>query len=115
MEDDYRKWFTQFRKGYLELCVLLALRERKNMHGVLLIDFFEQNELFINEGTLYPLLNRMEQNGLLVSTWNIPEQKGHPKKEYKLSTKGKKLLPKMLENYNAHHKSLKKIKGEIDG
>lgn len=82
------------------------------MHGTALIDFFEKNELFINEGTLYPLLNRMEQNGLLVSSWNIPEQKGHPKKEYKLSSKGEKLLPLMLTSYNTHHKSLLKMKGK---
>lgn len=67
------------------------------MHGTALIDFFEKNELFINEGTLYPLLNRMEQNGLLVSSWNIPEQKGHPKKEYKLSSKGVDMLGRYVK------------------
>lgn len=112
MEDDYKKWFTQFRKGYIELCTLLALDRKKSIHGTAMIDFFEQNELFINEGTLYPLLNRMEQNGLLVSSWNIPKKSGHPKKEYKLSAKGVKLLPLMLESYNTHHESLNKIKGE---
>ena len=68
--------------------------------------------LHINEGTLYPLLNRMEQNGWLESSWNIPKTSGHPKREYKLSKKGEEILPKLLVTYEAHNKSLNNLKGK---
>ena len=109
MEEDYKKWITQFRKGYIELSVLLALKS-KSMHGLALINFFNNLELKINEGTLYPLLNRMEQNGWLSSSWKIPEGKGHPKKMYILDKKGKELLPKLLEAYEQNHKILQNLK-----
>lgn len=109
MEEDYKKWLTQFRKGYIELSVLLALKS-KNMHGLALIHFFENIELKVNEGTLYPLLNRMEQNQWLNSSWKIPKSKGHPKKEYSLDKKGKELLPKLLEAYAQHDICIKNLK-----
>lgn len=110
MEDDYKKWLTQFRKGYIELCILITLKNSKKMHGLALLRLLEEVGLNINEGTLYPLLNRMEQNGWLVSSWNIPKEKGHPKREYQISEKGEKFLPKLIETYELHHNSLNKLK-----
>lgn len=110
MEDDYKKWLTQFRKGYIELCTLMALKTNGSMHGIALIHFFEDINLQVNEGTLYPLLNRMEQNGWLESSWNMPKASGHPKREYRISTKGEDILPKLIETYDLHHGSIEKIK-----
>ena len=109
-ENEYKKWLSQFRKGYIELCTLLALKKVKNMHGLALLKYFEKNSLKINEGTLYPLLNRMEQNDWLISSWNIPQTSGHPKREYKISKKGEEILPFLLEAYEKHHKSLNNLK-----
>ncbi len=112
MEEDYKKWLSQFRKGYIELCTLITLKEQGALHGVALIRSFEGAELNINEGTLYPLLNRMEQNGWLESSWNMPKTKGHPKREYKISQKGEELLPKLMQTYESHHNSLESLKGK---
>lgn len=111
MDEDFKKWYVQYRKGYIELCTLLCLKN-ESMHGLGILNFFEKKKLYINEGTLYPLLNRMEQNGLLDSTWDIPEQKGHPKKVYRISKKGENILPLMIESYDLHNESLKLIKGK---
>ena len=89
-ENEYKKWLSQFRKGYIELCTLLALKKVKSMHGLALLKYFENNSLKINEGTLYPLLNRMEQNDWLISSWNIPQTSGHPKENTKFLKKVKK-------------------------
>lgn len=110
MDEDYKKWFSQYRKGFIELCVLLTLKNQKSLHGSGILDLFEKINLYINEGTLYPLLNRMEQNGLLEAMWKMPEDKGHPKKEYSLSKKGIQLLPLILESYDEHNKSLNSIR-----
>lgn len=112
MEEDYKKWLSQFRKGYIELCTLITLKEGGAMHGVALIKSFEAVELSINEGTLYPLLNRMEQNGWLESAWNMPKTSGHPKREYQISKKGEELLPQLMQTYEAHHNSLENLKGK---
>lgn len=110
MEEDYKKWLAQFRKGYIELCTLLALKKQNSLNGVALIKVFEAVELYINEGTLYPLLNRMEQNGWLKSSWKMPKTSGHPKREYEISDKGKEILPKLIETYESHNKSLENLK-----
>ncbi len=110
MEEDYKKWLSQFRKGYIELCTLNALKKSGAMHGVALLKTFEAVELTINEGTLYPLLNRMEQNGWLESSWNMPKSSGHPKREYMISKKGEELLPKLMQTYVSYHYSLESLK-----
>ena len=109
-EIEYKKWLSQLRKGYIELCTLLALKKVKSMHGLALMKYFEENSLQINEGTLYPLLNRMEQNDWLSSSWNMPQTSGHPKREYKISKKGESILPFLLEAYEKHNNSLNKLK-----
>jgi PadR family transcriptional regulator PadR len=52
----------------------------------------------------------MEQNGWLESSWNMPKTSGHPKREYKISEKGGKILPRLIETYDSHNKSLEKLK-----
>jgi len=110
MKQEYKKWLSQFRKGYIELYTLLALENGNSLHGSALLSLFEVNGLKINEGTLYPLLNRMEQNEWLDSSWNIPKTNGHPKREYSISKKGKEILPLLLEAYTLHDQSINKIK-----
>lgn len=110
MEEDYKKWLSQFRKGYIELCTLLALKTSGEMHGLALIHFFNNIELKVNEGTLYPLLNRMEQNGWLESSWNMPKTSGHPKREYRISKNGEEILPKLMKTYEDYHKSITILK-----
>jgi PadR family transcriptional regulator PadR len=111
-EDTYTKWQSQLRKGYLELCVLIALNQKKTSYGFELLQLFQQADVEVNEGTLYPLLNRMHKNGWLESNWVTPQNSGHPRRHYQLSKAGKKLLPDMLETNQKNQVSLK-ILGEI--
>lgn len=104
--ENYDKWSSQFRKGYIELCVLISLDKRASSYGFELLQIFEQAGLSINEGTLYPLLNRMQKNGLLDSEWQPPADGGHPRRFYSLSPEGKQVLPQMLETYQASHQTL---------
>lgn len=110
MNDElYEKWLTQFRKGYLELCVLVALEAKESAYGLELLQQFKTSGLDVNEGTLYPLLNRMQKNGWLDSHWQTPSDSGHPRRFYQLSDTGKSLLPQMQAAHAAHRKILKKI------
>jgi len=105
----YTKWQSQLRKGYLELCVLLALKHRKSSYGFELLHIFENAGLGLNEGTLYPLLNRMNKNGWLESHWETPTDGGHPRRFYELSNSGKLFLPRMLEAFSQNQKSLNSL------
>jgi len=105
----YQKWLAQARKGYLELCVLLVLQQKQGTYGLDVLQTLESVGLPINEGTLYPLLNRMFKNGWLTSEWVPPSDGGHPRRHYQLSEVGKELLPQMLEANNNNQKSLDHI------
>lgn len=110
MNDDIDpKWLSQLRKGYLELCVLLALRQQQSSYGFALLQHFHAAGLEINEGTLYPLLNRMHKNGWLDSQWQTPADSGHPRRFYSLSRIGAAQLPAMLEVQRQQQSTLAKL------
>ena len=100
MENDlFQKWQSQLRKGYLELCVLIVLRQKHTTYGFELLRLLNEAGISLNEGTLYPLLNRMHKNGWLDSYWIHPEGSGHPRRFYQLSDTGVEQLPKMLDAF----------------
>ena len=105
----YQKWLAQSRKGFLELCVLAVLHRRTSSYGLEMLQTFEKVGLSINEGTLYPLLNRMFKNGWLTSEWVTPSDGGHPRRHYQISETGNQLLPQMLDTYRKNQISLDQI------
>lgn len=106
----YQKWLAQLRKGYLELCVLTVLSKKDSSYGLEMLQILEQAGLPINEGTLYPLLNRMFKNGWLESNWVTPSEGGHPRRHYQLSDEGRELLPAMLETFENNQQALGKLR-----
>ena len=78
---------SQMRKGMLEYCVLLLLKHRPS-YASDIIQQLKQAEL---EGTLYPLLTRLKNDGLLQYQWQESTQ-GPPRKYYALSSEGEKFL-----------------------
>ena len=96
----------QLRKGFLELCVLNIVHNKGAAYGQEILQTLEQTGLQVNEGTLYPLLNRMYKNGWLESDWERLTSSGHPRRFYKLSEVGIALLPEMRDTYRANTASL---------
>ncbi len=105
-----QKWSIQLRKGFLELCVLEHLARQEAVYGLEILQRFKQQGLDVNEGTLYPLLNRMEQNGWLLSEWQTPAASGHPRRFYSLSDAGREGLVPMREEYASNTKILTSIR-----
>ena len=108
------KWETQFRKGMIEAFVLQSLHHLKNIHGYQLLIFMKSQGIETSEGTLYPLLNRLEKNQWLTSSWDIPQEGGHPKRLYALSALGEELLPlisEKIEHYQIIAQKLEKYNG----
>jgi len=96
-EMDLGKWVTQLRKGVLELCIL-GLLSRGELYAYDLVKLLAQNRaLMITEGTIYPLLSRLRQGGLLHS--RLEESPSGPaRRYYGLTAKGKEVAT-IMQSY----------------
>jgi PadR family transcriptional regulator, regulatory protein PadR len=99
MQIELNNWRVQVKKGYLEMCLLLVLRKHKRMYGLELLEKLESLQLALKEGTLYPMLNRMTEDGLLVANWETTNVKGHPRKFYALTKRGLQSLREMEDEF----------------
>ena len=79
------------------LAVLSRLDEEQ--YGYSLINGLKEHGLVVDQGTLYPLLRRLESQGLLQSNWRIEADR--PRRYYVLSDEGRVLLPKLKEEWNS--------------
>jgi PadR family transcriptional regulator, regulatory protein PadR len=84
---------TQMRKGILEYCVLLII-SRGEIYASDIIAELKQAKLLVVEGTLYPLLTRLKNNGLLSYNW-VESTSGPPRKYYMLTENGKGILKQL--------------------
>lgn len=84
---------TQMRKGILEYCVLLII-SRGEIYASDIIAELKQAKLLVVEGTLYPLLTRLKNNGLLSYNW-VESTSGPPRKYYMLTDAGKGILKQL--------------------
>ena len=81
---------SQMRIGMLEYCVLLLLRQRP-AYASDIIHRLKDADLLVVEGTLYPLLSRLKNDGLLSYEWQESTQ-GPPRKYYALTPEGNEFL-----------------------
>ncbi len=87
----------ELRRGVITLAVLSQLGEEQ--YGYSLIKLLADQGLEIEQGTLYPLLRRLESNGLLQSAWRIEESR--PRRYYIISPQGQELLPALKAEWTA--------------
>ena len=109
--DEIDKWETQYRKGLIEVLVLGTVIHQRKTYGYQLLVVLNELGLEITEGTLYPLLNRMEKNGWLTSEWSVPTEGGHPKREYRPSDASLANFPKLNQRIEHYFDVFNKIKG----
>lgn len=84
---------AQMRKGVLEYCILSML-EGGDAYASLLISSLKDARMIVVEGTLYPLLTRLKNQGMLNYRWEESTQ-GPPRKYYSLTDKGREVLAEM--------------------
>ncbi len=84
----HAKLTQELRRGILVLATLSQLKEAK--YGYALINNLAERGLDIEQGTLYPLLRRLESQGLLQSEWNV--EGSRPRRYYKIIPAGSSLL-----------------------
>ena len=96
MNDDNVK--VQMRKGILEYCIL-AILSREDSYAPKIIAELKQAEMIVVEGTLYPILTRQKNAGLLTYRWEESPQ-GPPRKYYMLTEAGRQQLALLDEAWN---------------
>jgi len=95
-QDLINKFVVELRRGTVELAVMACL-QKQALHGYGLLEVMQDNQINIEANTLYPLLRRLEGQGLLESTWDTSETR--PKKIYQVSKQGKEVYKLLLEEY----------------
>lgn len=101
-------------KGHLPTLVLAILAE-KPLHGYALCKVIQQragNALKVGEGTLYPLLYRLEEQGLVESKW-VGKSNQRPRKVYHVTRKGKRFLQKQKTEWAVLFKLVETIMGKV--
>jgi PadR family transcriptional regulator, regulatory protein PadR len=95
----------ELRRGSLIIAVRAQFREEH--YGYALRKALADQGMEIEESTLYPLLRRLETQGLLESEWREEDKRN--KRFYRLSKDGARILKQLLEEWNGLNSSLKKI------
>lgn len=95
----------ELRRGCLTLAVLAQLRQEH--YGYTLRKALASRGMEIDESTLYPLLRRLESQGLLASEWREEDKRN--KRFYRLSAEGEQIFGRLLEEWIAINSSIAKI------
>jgi PadR family transcriptional regulator, regulatory protein PadR len=88
---------AQMRKGVLELCIL-AIIEEDEVYPSDIIARLKANDLIVVEGTLYPLLTRLKNDGLLDYSWR-ESKTGPPRKYFKITDLGRQFLEALTSSW----------------
>lgn len=107
-DEDLKKWSSQIRKGSLEMCLLgvIAIEPRYGFDIVQSLNV--AGGLMITEGTLYPLLNRLSNEGLIEASWQ-ESPSGPPRKYYALTPAGKQTFSRMRSEWRRHSQAIEAI------
>ncbi|TLX73871.1 PadR family transcriptional regulator [Labilibacter sediminis] len=89
---------AQMRKGVLEYCILSIL-SRSDKYASDIINELKEAKMIVVEGTLYPLLTRLKNAGLLGYRWEESTQ-GPPRKYYELTDRGKEFLGELNTSWH---------------
>ncbi len=103
--DAFNKLELELRRGVVVLATLSQLRRPR--YGYELRQALADRGMPIEEGTLYPLLRRLETQGVLKSEWKIED--GPPRRYYSLNADGRKLLKKLTESWQGMNEAMGRL------
>ncbi|MBP7184048.1 MAG: PadR family transcriptional regulator [Saprospiraceae bacterium] len=98
---------AQMRKGVLDLCILSIIAESE-VYPSDIISQLKKYDMIVVEGTLYPLLTRLKDAGLLQYSWK-ESTSGPPRKYFKLTESGQELLDEMIISWQEFVTSVNQI------
>lgn len=109
-KEQFQSFLTELRRGSLTLAVLGCLKQSHYGYG--LLQTMQEKNIDIEANTLYPLLRRLENQGLLISDWDTSESR--PRKYYTISEKGKTVYVELMVEWRKMQRSIDSICGEDD-
>ncbi len=94
-----QKYEQQMKKGVLEMLVLRLLSEEEKYGYQIICELKERSGglFLLKEGTLYPILYRMEDDGLVTNRWSEPKGREVSKKYYRITPEGRSTLTELRE------------------
>lgn len=102
---------SQMRKGMLEYCILLLLH-REPSYASDIIQKLKDAKLIVVEGTLYPLLTRLKNDGLLSYEW-VESTQGPPRKYYKHTSDGEGVLSELETAWDELSNTVNHLRNEL--
>lgn len=107
------KYERQMKKGVLDMLVLQLLMEKKKYGYQLIMELREKSrDIFcLKEGTLYPILYRLEDEGLVESRWSEAAHKQIPRKYYLMTDKGRQTLQEMRQSWRQIADGVERLMG----
>ncbi|MFU8875192.1 PadR family transcriptional regulator [Micromonospora sp. SL4-19] len=109
-EDVLRTHLQELRRGTVVVASLVALRRPD--YGYALLQRLTAHGFPVDANTLYPLLRRLEEQGLLTSEWNTEESR--PRKFYRISDEGEAVLDRLLDDLAAVQTSVTSLIEGVD-
>ncbi len=98
---------SQMRKGILEYTILTII-SRQEVYTSDILEALRKADLLVVEGTLYPLLSRLKNNGLLSYRWQESKD-GPPRKYFTLTDEGREILAALNQEWETINKAINKI------
>lgn len=98
---------AQMRKGILEFCILTVISGEK-IYASDILKELKKADLIVVEGTIYPLLSRLKNTGLLSYSWE-ESKNGPPRKYYKLTEKGRASLVQLTKSWEGLNSSINSL------
>ncbi|WP_072772990.1 PadR family transcriptional regulator [Desulfitobacterium chlororespirans] len=106
--EQMQNFITELRRGSLTLAVLGCLKQPH--YGYALLQTMQEKQIDVEANTLYPLLRRLENQGLLVSDWDTGESR--PRKYYTVNEKGEMVYKALMTEWKKLQNSIESICGE---
>jgi PadR family transcriptional regulator len=97
--EDRDRRITQLRKGILELAVMGVLYDERHYGYSLIRVLSESSSISLKEGTIYPILGRLDRDGLVRSEW-VESDQGPPRKYYTLTLSGRQLFDELSQEFS---------------
>ncbi len=98
-DEDRNRRITQLRKGILELAVMGVLYHERHYGYSLVRVLSESGSISLKEGTIYPILARLDRDGLVRSEW-VESGQGPPRKYYALTSSGQQLFDELNQEFD---------------
>lgn len=105
-----KQLLTQMRKGFLVYCVL-RICSKGDVYSTDIIKRLRKAQLIVVEGTIYPLLSRLQKDGVLAHDWQ-ESAKGPPRKYYHLTNQGSEILQELKTSSNQLQEAIEAIEKE---